>query len=109
MALLIRGKRLSSTHQNTGTSLSHHEAYTRHWTNLTTRGRQQKQEEQRPCSLRKGDLKYCKTDKMRRQRNILQAKDWDKSVQDQTNEEEIGSLPEKELSNDSKDDTKSWK
>ena len=29
------------------------------------------------------DLKYCKLDKMRRQRNILQAKEQDKNPQDQ--------------------------
>ena len=58
-ALLIRGKRLSSIHQNAGTSPSHQEAYTRHWTNPTTRDREQKQEELRPCSLGKGDLKSC--------------------------------------------------
>ena len=34
---------------------------------------------------------------MRRQRNILQAKEQDKNPQDQINEEEIGKLPEKEL------------
>ena len=88
--LLIRGKRLSSTHQNAGTSPSHQEAYTRHWTNPTSGSRKQKREELQPCSLGKGDLKYCKLDKMRRQRNILQAKEQDKNSQDQINEEEIG-------------------
>ena len=95
MALLIRGKRLSSTHQNSGTSPSHQEAYASHWTNLTTGGREQKQEELQPCSLGKGDLKYCKLDKVRRQNNILQKKEQDKSSQEQINEEEIGKLPEK--------------
>ena len=97
MALLIRGKILSSNHQNAGTSPSHQEAYTRHWTNPTTRGREQKQKELQPCSLGKGDLKYCKLHKMRRQRNILQAKEQDKNPQDQINEEETGKLPEKEF------------
>ena len=36
-------------------------------------------------------------------------KEQGKNPPDLTNEEEIGSLPEKELSNDSKDDPKSWK
>ena len=79
MALLIRGKRLSSTHQNTGTCPSHQEAYTSHWTSLTTEGREQKQEELQHCSLGKGDFKYCKLDKMKRQRNILQTKEQDKT------------------------------
>ena len=34
---------------------------------------------------------------MRRQRNTQQVKDQDKNPPDQTNEEEIGSLPEKEF------------
>ena len=34
---------------------------------------------------------------MRRQRNILQAKEQDKNPQDQINEEETGKLPEKEF------------
>ena len=34
---------------------------------------------------------------MRRQRNILQAKEKDKNPRDQINEEEIGKLPEKEF------------
>ena len=36
-------------------------------------------------------------------------KEHGKNPQDQTNEENIGSLPEKEFSIDSKDDPKSWK
>ena len=42
---------------------------------------------------------------MRRQRNILQAKEQDKNPQDQINKEERRKLPEKRIqSNDSKDD-----
>ena len=37
-ALSFRGKRLSSTHQSAGTSLSHQEAYTSPWTKLTHQG-----------------------------------------------------------------------
>ena len=40
-ALPIRGTISSSTHQNTGTSPSHQEAYTSHWTNLTHQGQTQ--------------------------------------------------------------------
>ena len=46
---------------------------------------------------------------MRRQRNMQQMKEQGKHPPDQSNEEEIGSLHEKELSNDCKDDPKSWK
>ena len=97
MVLLIRGKRLSSTHQNAGTSPSDQEAYESHWTNITSWDREQKQEELRPCSLGKGDLKYGKLDKMRRERNILQAKEQDKNTKDKINEEEKGKLPKKEF------------
>ena len=45
---------------------------------------------------------------MRRQRNTQQMKEQGKNPPDQTNEEEIGHLPEKRIqSNDSKDDPKS--
>ena len=40
---------------------------------------------------------------------MQQTKEQGKHPPDQTNEEEVGSLPEKELSNDSKGDSKSWK
>ena len=46
--------------------------------------------------------------KIRRQSNTQQLKEQGENPPDQTNEEEIGSLPEKEF-NDSKDDPKSWK
>ena len=41
--------------------------------------------------------KYSKLSKMRRHRNIQQMKEQSKNPPDQTNEEEIGSLPEKEF------------
>ena len=47
---------------------------------------------------------------MRRQRNMQKIKEQGKNPQDETNEEDIGSPPEKDFqSNDSKDDPKSWK
>ena len=46
---------------------------------------------------------------MRRQRNTQQMKEQGKNPPDQTNEEEVGSVPEKIQNNDSKDDPKSWK
>ena len=56
------------------------------------------------------DPKHSKLSKMRRQRNTKQMKEQGKNPPDQTNEEEIGSLPEKRIqNNDSKDDPKSWK
>ena len=64
---------------------------------LPTGGRHQKQRELRTCSLRKGDPKHSKLRKMRRHRNTQQVKEEGKNPPDQTNEEEIGSLPEKEF------------
>ena len=45
----------------------------------------------------KGDPKHSKLSKMRRQRNTQQMKEQGKNPPDQTNEEETGSLPEKEF------------
>ena len=64
---------------------------------LATGGRHQTQRELQTCSLRKGDPKHSKLSKMRRQRNTQQMRDQGKNPPDQTNEEEIGSLPEKEF------------
>ena len=62
-----------------------------------TGGRHQKQRELQTCSLQKGDPKHSKLSKMRRQRNTQQMKKQGKNPPEQTNEEEIGSLPEKEF------------
>ena len=64
---------------------------------IPTGGRHQKQQELRTCSLQKGDPKHSKLSKMRRQRNTQKMKEHGKNSPDQTNEEEIGSLPEKEF------------
>ena len=64
---------------------------------LPTGGRHQKQQELRMCSLQKGDPKHSKLSKMRRRRNTQQMKEQSKNSPDQTNEEEIDSLPEKEF------------
>ena len=64
---------------------------------LPTGGRHQKQWELWTCSLRKGDPKHSKWSKMRRQRNTQHMKEKGKNPPEQTNEQEIGSLPEKEF------------
>ena len=43
------------------------------------------------------DPKYSKLNKMKMQKNIQQVKEHDKNPSNQTKEEEIGSLPEKEF------------
>ena len=97
MDLLTRKTRSSLIHQNTGTSPLHQEAYTTQWTNLSHRGQTQKQRELWTCSLQKGDHKHNKLSKIKRQRNIQQTKEQSKNQPDLTNEQEKGSLPEKEF------------
>ena len=64
---------------------------------LATGDRHQKQCELWTGSLRNGDPKHSKLSKMRRQRKTQQMKEKGKNPPDLTNEEEIGSLPEKEF------------
>ena len=92
--LPTRKTRSSLIHQNTGTSPIHQQAYTTHWTKLSHWGQTPKWK-LRTCSLQKGDPKHSKLSKMRRQRNAQQMKEQGKNPPDLTNEEEIGSLPEK--------------
>ena len=68
-----------------------------HGSTYSPGGRQQKQEELRPFSLRKGGHKHSRLEKMRWQGNKLQMKDKDKIPQDQINEGEISNLPKKEF------------
>ena len=95
--LSTRKTRSSLIHQNTGTSPLHQEAYKPTEPTLANGDRHQKQWKLRTCSLRKGDPKHSKLSKMRRQRNTQQMKEQCKNPRDLTNEEEIGSLPEKEV------------
>ena len=61
--------------------------------------RREEKEKPQPCSLKKGDHKHSKLDKMRQQWNMLQVKEQGKDQinQDQINEEEKRTLPEKEF------------
>ena len=59
--------------------------------------RQQKQEELQSCSLWNKNHIHRKTDNMKRQRNLHQMKEQDKTPEKQLNEVEIGNLPEKEF------------
>ena len=65
--------------------------------NLPTGSRHQKQQKLQTCSLQNRDPKHSKLNKMRRQRNTQQMKEQGKNPPDQTNKEEIGSLPGKEF------------
>ena len=54
-------------------------------------------EEPQTSSIQKGHPKHNNLNKMKRQRTIQQVKEHDKSPPNQTKEETIGSLPEKEF------------
>jgi len=70
-----RGKKSSSTHQNTDTSFPNQETLTSHPSNPT----------------------HSNINKMKRQRNSQQVKEQDKCPPNQTKEEEMGNLPDKEF------------
>ena len=54
-------------------------------------------EELQTSNIQKGQPKHSNLNKMKRQKNIQQVKEHDKGPQNQTKEEEIWSLPEKEF------------
>ena len=54
-------------------------------------------EEPQTSSIQKSNPKHSNLNKMKRQRNIQQVKEHDKCPPNQTKEEDIGSLPEKEF------------
>ena len=87
----------SLIHQNTGTSPPTRKPTQTTEPTIATGDRYQKQQELQTCSMQKGDCKHSKLSKMRRQRNTQQMKEQGKNPPEQTNEEEIGSLPEKQF------------
>ena len=95
--LPTRKTRSSLIHQNSGTSPLHQEAYTTHWTNLSHLGETPKTRETTNLQPAKGIPQHSKLSKMRRQRNTQQMKEQGKNPPDLTNEEEIGSVPDKEF------------
>ena len=54
-------------------------------------------EEQQAARIWKGHPKHSNINKMKRQRNTQQVKEQDKCTPNQTKEEEIGNLPDKEF------------
>ena len=92
-----REKRSSSTHQNTDTSFPNHETLKASRPTPPTRRNVHNKEEPQTSSTQKGLPKHSNLNKMKRQRNIQQVKQHDKSPANQTKEEEIGSLTEKEF------------
>ena len=82
--------------QKLRTNSTSYEAYTNHWANL--RRAETKSKTEFNLDLGKGDLKYNNLKKiMKRHRNSQQEREHDKCPLNQTKEEEVGSLPEKEF------------
>ena len=64
---------------------------------LPTRRNLHNKEKPQTSSIQKGHPKHSNLNKMKRQKNIQQVKEHDKCPPNQTKEEEIGSLPDKEF------------
>ena len=92
-----REKKSSSIHQNTDTSFPNHETLKASQPTPPTRRTVHNKEEPQTSSIQKSHPKHSNLNKMKRQRNIQQVKEHDKSMLNQTKEEEIGSLPDKEF------------
>ena len=93
-----REKKSSSTHQNSNTSFPNQETLTSHpiqphpqWGNSTIKRTPQ------TARIPKGYPKHSNINKMKRQRNTQQVKEQDKCLPNQTKDEEIGNLPDKEF------------
>ena len=92
-----REKKSRFTHQNTDTSFPNQETLTSHKSNpLTARDLHNKKEPQ-TSSIWKGHPKHSNINKKKRQMNTQQVKEQDKCPPNQTKEEEIGNLPDKEF------------
>ena len=91
-----REKKSSSTYQNTDTSFPNQETLTSHPTPPTVRNLPNKEEPQ-TARIWKGHPKHSNINKMKRRRNTQQVKEQDKCPPNQTKEEEIGNLPDKEF------------
>ena len=92
-----REKKSSSTHQNTSASFLNQETLASHSSNPTHREEAPQKKESQTTRIQKGHPKHSNLNKMKRQRNTQQVKEHDKCPLNQTKEEEIGSLPEKDF------------
>ena len=91
-SLHSREKKSSSTHQNTDTSFPNQETLTSDLYNPT-----HNEETPQTATIQKGHPKLSNINKMKRQRNTQQVKEQDKCPPNQTKEEEIANLPDKEF------------
>ena len=92
-----REKKSSSTHQNTDTSFSNQETLTSHPYNLTHNEETTIKRTPQTARIQKGHSKCSNINKMKKQRNTQQVKEQDKCPPNQTKEEEIENLPDKEF------------
>ena len=92
-----REKKSNSTHQNTDTSFHNKETLTSHPSNPPTARNLRNKEEPPTARIQKGHPKHTNINKMKRQINTQQVKEQDKCPPNQTKEEEIGNLSDKEF------------
>ena len=92
-----REKRSSFTHQNTDASFPNQETLTSDSSNPTHKEEPPQQRGTTNFQHTERAPQHSNLNKMKRQRNIQQVKEHDKSLPNQTKEEEIGSVPEKEF------------
>ena len=92
-----REKKSRPTYQNTNTSFPNQKTLTSHPSNPTHSEEPPKQRGTTTARIQKGHPKHSNLNKMKRQRNTQQVKEQDKYPPNQTKEEEIESLPEKEF------------
>jgi len=90
-----RENKSSSTHQNTDTIFPNQETLTSHPYNPTQLRKLHNKDE--PQTARIQHPKHSNINKMKRQRNTQQVKEQDKCPPNQTKEEEIRNLPDKEF------------
>ena len=92
-----REKKSSSTCQNTDISFPNQETLTSHLSNPPTVRNLHNKEEPPTARIQKGHPKHSNINKMKMQRNTQQVKEQDKCPPNQTKEEEIGNLSDKEF------------
>ena len=96
-SLHSREKKSSSTHQNTNTSFPNQETLTATCPTPPTVRNLHNKEEPQTATIQKGHPKHSNINKMKRQRNTQQVKKQGKCPPNQTNQEEIVNLPDKEF------------
>ena len=97
ISLHSREKKSSSTHQNTDTSFPNQETLRSHLYKPTQQGNATIKRTSQTARIHKGHPKHSNINRMKRQRNIQQVKEQDKCPPNQTKEEQVGNLPDKEF------------